>query len=184
MRSLNSPASDSASLRISGTTAPSSMAARSDSSASSGRTSMAGGGRRPMRWSAARISPITSRRLSSDLRIEASVVGELRQPALGGRDPAFGGANARGAVDQRLIELAAVLAQRRDLVLQLLLAVERLLLLGADRLELLIVLADVLEAGLLASATSRGRPHANAEAAANRSRRPTDGREAAVIWCG
>ena len=61
------------SCRISGSTAPSSMAVRTDCSASSGLTISAGGGRRPMRCSAASTSPITARRPSSDLRMVSSL---------------------------------------------------------------------------------------------------------------
>ena len=52
--------------RISGSTAPSAIAVRTACSASSGRTSSAGGGCRPMRCRAARISTIAARRSSSD----------------------------------------------------------------------------------------------------------------------
>ena len=59
----------SARARSSGTTVPSSIAVRSDCSASSGRTSKAGGVRRPARCRAASTSTISERRESSDERI-------------------------------------------------------------------------------------------------------------------
>src|ERR1051326_3968263 len=65
-RSARAPATASASARISGTTAPSVIAVRNACRASSGRTKSAGGGRRPTRCSAARISMMTARRSSSD----------------------------------------------------------------------------------------------------------------------
>ena len=64
--SPRSAASFSARPRSSGTTDPSSMAVRSDCSASSGRTSSAGGVRRPARCSAASTSTISERRESSE----------------------------------------------------------------------------------------------------------------------
>ena len=68
--------------------------------------------------------------------------------AFGLGDPVFGVAQPRGAVDQGLIELAAVLADGVDLVLELGLGFGGLLLLGADRLELLVALAERVERGL------------------------------------
>ena len=67
--SPRSAASFSARARNSGTTDPSSMAVRSDCSASSGLTSKAGGVRLPARCSAARTSTISERRESSEPRI-------------------------------------------------------------------------------------------------------------------
>ena len=61
-------ASASTSLRISGSTAPNRIAERTDCSASSGVTSIAGGGLRPMRCSAASTLPMRWRRASSDAR--------------------------------------------------------------------------------------------------------------------
>ena len=99
---------------MSGSTAPSIMAVRTDSSASSGRTIMAGGGRRPMRCSAASTSVITRRRPSSD---NAQAVFALRQCRAGASSVALTACldvlHARGRVDQALIELAAIVAERR-----------------------------------------------------------------------
>ena len=66
--SPRSVASFSARPRNSGTTEPSSIAVRSDCSASSGRTSSAGGVRRPARCRAASTSTISARRESSEAR--------------------------------------------------------------------------------------------------------------------
>ena len=124
------------------------MAVRTDCSASSGRTMMAGGGWRPMRCSAASTSAMVARRPRSDWRSDALAVVQRLQPPFGFGDPLFGVAQPRGAVDQRLVELAAVLADGLDLVLELGLSLGGLLLLGADRFELLVALAQRVERGL------------------------------------
>ena len=111
--------------RNSGTTDPSSMAVRSDCSASSGRTSSAGGVRRPARCSAASTSTISVRRESSELRICCSRAIERAQPRFGVADPGLDAAHLGGDVDQLRIELAAVLADRRDIGLEFLLAARR-----------------------------------------------------------
>ena len=83
IRSARSAASVAASRRMSGRTAPSIMAVRTDCSASSGRTMIAGGGWWPIRCSAARTSAMTARRPSSDggyVRSLSSSV--LRRPRL------------------------------------------------------------------------------------------------------
>ena len=69
-----SAASFSAATRRSGTTAPSRMALRTAASASSGRTRIAGGGRRPMRCRAASTSASTPRRSPASARISASLL--------------------------------------------------------------------------------------------------------------
>ena len=66
----------------------------------------------------------------------------------GFNDLLFGVAQPRGAVDQGLIELAVIGADRLDLVLELGLSIGGLLLLGADRFELLVALAQRIEGGL------------------------------------
>ncbi len=71
--SCKSSARVSTSSRSSGRTAPIRMAARTAESMSSGCTSTAGGGLRPMRWSAASTSAINPRRASSDRRMAASL---------------------------------------------------------------------------------------------------------------
>ena len=76
-------------------------------------------------------------------------VDQLLQAGFGARNPALDRPDAGGGVDQRLIELAAILADRIDLVAQRLLALERLPLLGANRIEFLVALPDVVEGGLL-----------------------------------
>src|SRR5262249_17710245 len=70
-RAAMSVARVSACTRISGTTAPRVIAARTARKASSGLTSKAGGWR-PTRWRAAMISTMTAWRRSSDLRSNAS----------------------------------------------------------------------------------------------------------------
>ncbi len=79
--SPRSPASFSARPRNSGTTDPSSIAVRSDCSASSGRTSSAGGVRRPARCSAASTSTISARRESREERICCSRLSSGRSRA-------------------------------------------------------------------------------------------------------
>ena len=106
--SARSLASASASCRISGSTAPSSMAVRTDCSASSGLTISAGGGRWPMRCSAASTSPITARRPSSDLRMLRSLSSSGLSRASVAGDLGFDAAHAAGGVDQVLVELAPV----------------------------------------------------------------------------
>jgi hypothetical protein len=69
--SFRSAARAAVSARISGTTAPSRMALLTDESASSGLTSRAGGGSRPMRCKAASTSASTERRESSDNRTDS-----------------------------------------------------------------------------------------------------------------
>ena len=64
--SARSATSISVSLRKSGTTAPSRMALRTEASASSGFTRIAGGGLSPMRCSAPSTSASTPRRPASD----------------------------------------------------------------------------------------------------------------------
>ena len=138
-------ASASTSCRISGSTAPSSMAVRTDCSASSGLAISAGGGRWPMRCSAASTSPITARRPSSDLRMLALVVVERLEPRFGRRDLRFDVADAAGGVDQVLVELAAVGADLLDLALERGLGLDRLALRIARGLEVLVALLERVE---------------------------------------
>ena len=67
---------------------------------------------------------------------------ERAQPRLGVADARLDAAHCAGDVDQLLIELVAVLADRGDLGLQLLLGSAGALLLRARRLEFLLVLLD------------------------------------------
>ncbi len=101
-----------------------------------------------MRCSAASTSAMVARRPSSDWRSERSLSSSGLSRAFGLGDPVLGVAQPRGAVDQGLVELAAVLADGVDLVLELGLDLGGLLLLGADRLELLVALAQRIERGL------------------------------------
>ena len=102
---------------------------RSDCSASSGRTSKAGGVRRP--------GALQGRQHFDDLgaaRIERAANFllariERPQPRLGIADLGLDAAHLGGDVDQLLIELAAVLSDRRDVGLQLFLGFGRALLL-------------------------------------------------------
>ena len=123
------------------------IAVRTDCSASSGRTMMAGGGWRPIRCSAASTSAMVARRPSSERRRRRSLSSSGFSRDFGLGDAVLGVAQPAGAVDQGLVELAAILADGVDLVLELGLGLGGLLLLGADRLELLIALAQRVERG-------------------------------------
>jgi hypothetical protein len=125
---------------------------RSDCSASSGRTSSAGGVRRPARCSAASTSITSARRESSEARISRSRPSSGCSPRLGIGDPGLDAAHLAGNVDQLLVELAAVLADRGDVGLQLLLQLGRLALLLARGLELLLALLD----GVVGGGRGRG----------------------------
>ena len=129
-RSTTNP---SASPRISGSTAPSIMAVRTDSRASSGRTISAGGGRRPIRCSAASTSAMTPCRPSSERRIAPSSWSSRSRRAFGRRQPALHGPQARSRFDQGRVELAAIFAQRFDLKPQLALRFGRLALFQRGR---------------------------------------------------
>ena len=67
---------------------------------------------------------------------------ERPQPRLGIADLGLDAAHLRGDVDQLLIELAAVLSDRRDIGLEFLLRVGGVLLLGARGFEFLLALLD------------------------------------------
>ena len=103
----------------------------------------------------------------------ALAVVQRLEPRLGLGDPVFGVAQPRGAVDQGLVELAAVLADGVDLVLELGFGFGGLPLLGADRLELLVALAQRIERGLGMErrAGERARSSASAERRGQRARR-------------
>ena len=118
------------------------MAVRSDSSASSGRTSSAGGVRLPARCNAASTSTISERRESSEALICCSRTSSGRSRRLGLADPGLHAAHQGGDVDQLLIELGAILPDRGDVGLQLLLQLGRLALLLARGLEFLLALLD------------------------------------------
>ena len=115
---------------------------RSDCSASSGRTSSAGGVRLPARCNAASTSTISERRESSEALICCSRTVERAQPRLGLADPGLHAAHQGGDVDQLLIELGAILPDRGDVGLQLLLQLGGLALLLARGLEFLLALLD------------------------------------------
>ena len=154
---------------MSGSTAPSMMAVRTDCSASSGRTISAGGGCRPIRCRAASTSAITARRSSSDLRSERSVLVQRLEAVLAVGDAGLDVAQPGSGVDQRLVQLAAVEADGVDLVAEPGRGLGGLFLLRADRFELLVALADGVdgwiglaagEATISASAPRhRGCPH-------------------------
>ena len=118
------------------------MAVRSDCSASSGRTSSAGGVRRPARCSAASTSTISARRESSEARTCCSRLSSGRSRGLGLADAGLDAAHLGGDVDQLLVELGAVLSDRRDIGLQFLLQFGRLALLLARGLQFLLALLD------------------------------------------
>ena len=130
------PPSVSTSTFMSGSTAPNKMAARTDCSASSGLTSRAGGGRRPSLCRAASTSAITARRLASERRMVSS----LPESVFSRRSvAAMRSSTARmfAAVPIRqLAELAAVLADRIELGLELGGDVGVALLLGPNLLQL------------------------------------------------
>ena len=67
---------------------------------------------------------------------------ERAKPGFRVADSGFDGSNLGGDVDQLRIELAAVLTDRRDLGLELLLKFSRALLLCARRFQLLLPLLD------------------------------------------
>ena len=116
------------------------MAERTDCSASSARIMSAGGAWRPMRCRAASTSAITSRRSSSDLRSASSLSssGLRRSWVWAMRSSTLD--DARGGIDQLLVELAPVVADRFDLALELGLVLQRPALLGAERFEFLVAL--------------------------------------------
>src|SRR4029079_4432158 len=64
------------------------------------------------------------------------------QPHLGVGDALLDGADAGRGVDEGLVELAAVFADGVDLVLELARAFQRLLLVGAQRVEFLVTLPE------------------------------------------
>ncbi len=125
------------------------MAVRSDCSASSGLTSKAGGVRRPARCRAASTSTISARRESSELRICCSRVSSGCRPGFGVADPGFDAAHLGGDVDQLLVQLAAILADRGDFGFEPFLGVGRALLLGAGGLEFLLALPDDVGRGVV-----------------------------------
>ena len=131
------------------------MAVRSDCSASSGRTSSAGGVRRPARCSAASTSTISERRESSEPRICCSRRVERAQPRFGVADAGLDAAHLGCDIDQLLIELAAVLADRGDIGLQLGLQFGGALLLRAGGLELLLALLDGVGRGAVVCGAAR-----------------------------
>ena len=132
---------------------------RSDCSASSGRTSK--------RRRRAPAGALQGRQHLDDLgtaRIERAanllLAGiERAQPRFGVADPGLDAAHLGGDVDQLLIELAAVLADRGDIGLELLLRFRGAFLLRAGGFEFLLALLDgVGRSGGRRSAASRLRP--------------------------
>src|SRR6478736_5516447 len=119
--SARSVASTSAWWRISGNTAPSIMAERTDCSASSARIMSAGGVCRPIRCSAASTSAISPRRALLDVD------------------------DAGGGLDDLLIEFSPVVPDRLDLALELGFVLENPALLGAELFELLVALLEHVE---------------------------------------
>ena len=91
--SARSATSVSTSIFMSGSTAPSKIAARTDWRASSGLTSRAGGGRRPSRCRAASTSAITARRLPSERRTVSSLPDSALSRRFGRRDAVLDGAD-------------------------------------------------------------------------------------------
>src|SRR5438093_10769429 len=82
---------------------------------------------------------------------------QRRQTRLGLLDSVFHGADARGRLEYLLIEFSAVVADELDLSLELCLLLQDLSLLGAERLELLVVLLEAVEADRRREAHWRGK---------------------------
>ena len=116
--SARSLASASTSCRISGSTAPSTMAVRTDCSASSGLRDQRR--RRPVADALQRRQHLADHGAAAVERFadSAFVVVERLEPLLRRCDLRFDAAQARGGVDQVLIELAAVGADLLDLALE------------------------------------------------------------------
>src|SRR5947209_7172500 len=82
---------------------------------------------------------------------------QRRQTRLGFLDSVLHDPNARGRVEYLLIELPAVVADELDLSLELCLLLQDLSLLGAERLQLLVALLEVVEAYRRRQAHWRGK---------------------------
>ena len=150
-----------------------------------GCTITAGGGRRPIRCRAASTSAITARRPSSDLRsVALAVVERLAARSSVSAIRSSTSRHAAGGVDQLLVELAAVVAERVDLALAVWLRSRSLcLLFGAQRFEFLIALLQGFTArapparGLRRRRLRRSaRPAATRPSASDASDRPDHGR--------
>ncbi len=98
--------------------------------------------RRPARCSAASTSTISERRESSEPRICLFTAVERAQPGFGVADLGLDAAHLGGNVDELLVELAAVLSDRRDVGLELFLQFRGVLLLRAGGFEFLLALLD------------------------------------------
>ena len=139
--SERSATSVSTSTFMPGRTAPRSIAVRTETSASSGLTIRAGGGWRPIRWSAASTSAITARRLRKRAADGVLVAAAGPQAAFRRPRPVPRPRAPCGGADQELIELAPVLADRVELGLELRLDLGLLLLLGTELREFLLARA-------------------------------------------
>ena len=111
----------------------------------------AGGGWWPMRCSAASTSAISGATARQRLAHVGFAAFQFVHASFHRRHPLFVGANAGGAFDQRRRELAPVLGKHLVFSGELLLGLGRLLLLGAQRIELLLALLDDLGGGLAAA---------------------------------
>ena len=83
---------------------------------------------------------------------------ERAQPRFGVADLGLDAAHLGGDVDQLLIELAAILTDRRDIGLELLLGFRRAFLLRAGGLEFLLALLDGVGRGAVVAAAVRPAP--------------------------
>ena len=136
--SARSVASDSACWRISGSTAPSIMAERTDCSASSALISSAGGACAADALQCRQHLGNDGVRCSSDFRKPCSLLVERLEALLRLRDPFFDRSHARCGIDELLVELAPVIADQLDLALELGLVLQRPSLFGPQRLELFV----------------------------------------------
>ena len=118
------------------------IAVRTACSASSGRTTSAGGGCRPIRCRAARTSTMTARRCCSDVWNNLLPFVERLEPRLRRIDARLDVADVSGTVDELLIERRAIGVDRLDFALEFDLRVQRRPLLGTGRVEFLIVLPE------------------------------------------
>jgi len=107
--------SRSACERISGTTERAALPCEATAVRPPAAPARAGGARRPARCRAASTSTISERReIQRGTNLLLARI-ERTQPGFGVADPVFDSAHAGRDIDQLLIELAAVLADRRDI---------------------------------------------------------------------
>ena len=134
-----------------------------------------------MRCSAASTSPMAARRPSSERRRVRSLRVERFEPRLRRRDLGLDGAQARGGVDQALVELAAVAADLLDLALDRGFGFGGFALRAAQRFEFFVALLEQVElAGRLVLRLLRGRARRRVERERQSKAEPCDQREARI----